>query len=70
MQDFMAWAVMVALAFGATFAVWILDACIDIAGQVSRHPLAGLAMFLFLMLGIPILTVGWGFASGRLPIAP
>jgi hypothetical protein len=66
-HDAMAWAVMVALAFGATFAVWILDACIQITGRVSRHPFAGLFLFLFVMIGLPVLAVTWGYATGQLP---
>lgn len=74
MHEFMQWAVLVALACGATFAVCILDACSTIAAATSRKlfgkppgPLAGLGLFLFLLIGLPALTVLWGFASGRLP---
>lgn len=67
---FMEWAVLIALALGATLAVWILDACVHVAGRVSRNPLGGLFLFLFLMVGVPILAVIWGFANGRLPVVP
>ena len=77
MHEFMQWAVLVALACGATFAVWILDACLVISGVIARKLLPnratdvvlGVAVFLAVMLGAPALIVLWGFASGRLPIS-
>lgn len=34
--------------------------------QQSRG-LLGLALFLFLVVGVPVLAVLWGYATGRLP---
>lgn len=80
MQGFIEWVLMIALAFGAPFAMWILDACVDIAAIVCRRfwprmrprdiSYVGGAFFMFLMLGVPIIAVAWGFATGRLPVKP
>jgi hypothetical protein len=76
----MEWVILVALAFGATFAVWILDACVDIAAIVCRRvwprmrprdiAYIGGGLYMFLMLGVPIIAVAWGFATGQLPVNP
>jgi hypothetical protein len=63
MTGFMEWVVLVALAFGATFAMWVLDACVI----ATKSQWLGGALFMFLLLGLPILAVLWGFATGRLP---
>jgi hypothetical protein len=67
MDGFMDWALMVALAFGAAFAVWILDACVILA---RGNQFLGGALFMLLMLGLPIVAVIWGFATGALPYRP
>ena len=77
-HGFMEWAVLVALAFGATFAMAILDACGTIAAAICRklwpatppHPFLGGILFLFLLIGLPILAVTGGYATGRLPATP
>jgi hypothetical protein len=65
MDSFFEWAVLVALAFGATFAMWLLDACVILA---KGHQFRGGALFLFLLVGVPAIAVIWGFATGRLPV--
>lgn len=67
-------AVLIALALGATSAVWLLQGCILATRKLQKpsrpDPFQGGALFLFLLLGVPILAVAWGFATGRLPAAP
>jgi len=80
MESLVEWVCMVALAFGATFAAWTLEACTDIATIVCRRlwpkmlpgdiAMVGGAIFMFLMVGLPVLAVLWGFATGRLPGKP
>ena len=78
MSELLEWVLLVALAFGATFAMWLLEACTGLAAIICRpfrtHPrdvsYVGGALFMFLMLGVPVLAVAWGFATGRLPVKP
>ena len=78
MADLVERVLMLALAFGAIFTVWMLDACMDVAAIICRrfrmHPrdvsYIGGALFMFLMFGVPVLAVAWGFVTGRLPAAP
>jgi hypothetical protein len=78
--DVVIWSLTVALAFGATLAAWLLQACTHlgqwIGGKLnSVRPawprpdpvLLGGAIFLFVMIGLPILAVLWGYTTGRLP---
>lgn len=74
MHEVMQWAVLVALACGATFSVWFLEACMTVAAEISRKllrkpadPFLGAVLFLFVLIGLPVLAVLWGFATGRLP---
>ena len=58
---------------------FLLETCIRFANWASlrlaprryrqRAPngLAGVALFFFLVVGVPILAVLWGYATGRLP---
>lgn len=74
LHGFMEWAALVALCLGATLAFWLLEACITVCRKLSRKSsdpafLGGL-LFLFLMLGVPAMTVGWGYATGALPYRP
>jgi hypothetical protein len=76
--DAMKLAVVLALAFGATFAGRLLQACLDIGVAIHRalfpdaapSPWPGMALFFFLLMGAPVLAVIWGFATGRLPVDP
>jgi hypothetical protein len=77
--DFIEWILLVVLFFGATFAARMLEACTHVAANVCRRfwpqmgPRAishlGGALFLCLMLGVPILAVLWGFAHERIEAA-
>ena len=78
--EFLEWLMMLCLALGSVFAAWTLDACCDVAKIVCRRfwprmrpreiAHIGGAIYLFLMLGLPVIAVVWGFATGRLPVKP
>lgn len=68
-------AVLVALALGATFAKWLLDALITLSDdlrrifpRLTRSPALPALLFMGVMVGIPAIMVAWAFATGRLPI--
>jgi hypothetical protein len=77
---FMEWVMMICFALGATFAAWTLQACIDVVEIVSDwlglklYPWQichlGGALFLFLLIGLPVIAVAVGFATGQLPVKP
>lgn len=58
---------------------FVLQACLSLTHRLlpwalprryaARPPsaLAGVALFFFLIVGLPILAVLWGYATGRLP---
>lgn len=70
---------MVAFAFKAEAMVKVLGACLALARWLDRRGSAqqgwgppraelwGMALFFFLLVGVPILVVVWGYATGRLP---
>lgn len=68
--DWLEWLGLIALAFGASAATHLLGLLTKLAGKPFGNrpqPYLGGALYLTLLLGLPVLIVAWGFASGRLP---
>jgi len=77
---FIEWIMTLCFALGAVFAVWTLEACTDVATIVCRRinpkmrpndiAMVGGALYLGLMIGLPVIAVMVGFITGRLPVKP